>query len=104
KAIAAFKKVGRELGTLKDEAAEAEAPSGPQVVENTPALRYTLRGPEARGLADAALVAAGGVGVGVVAHFYRKVLTHELLGIQVFALFGLDAHGRVQRKDNGVAG
>ncbi|HET9504026.1 MAG TPA: glycine C-acetyltransferase [Hymenobacter sp.] len=36
KAIAAFKKVGRELGTLKDEAAEAEAPSGPQVVENTP--------------------------------------------------------------------
>ncbi len=36
KAIAAFKKVGRELGTLKDEAAEAEALSGPQVVENTP--------------------------------------------------------------------
>jgi glycine C-acetyltransferase len=36
KAIAAFKKVGRELGTLKDEAAEAAAPSGPQVVENTP--------------------------------------------------------------------
>jgi glycine C-acetyltransferase len=36
KAIAAFKKVGRELGTLKDEAAEAAAPTGPQVVENTP--------------------------------------------------------------------
>jgi glycine C-acetyltransferase len=36
KAIAAFKKVGRELGTLKDEAAEAAAPNGPQVVENTP--------------------------------------------------------------------
>jgi glycine C-acetyltransferase len=36
KAIAAFKKVGRELGTLKDKAAEAAAPSGPQVVENTP--------------------------------------------------------------------
>jgi glycine C-acetyltransferase len=36
KAIAAFKKVGRELGTLKDEAAVAAAPNGPQVVENTP--------------------------------------------------------------------
>ena len=36
KAIAAFKKVGRELGTLKDKAAEADAPKGPQVVENTP--------------------------------------------------------------------
>jgi glycine C-acetyltransferase len=36
KAIAAFRKVGRELGTLKDKAAEAEAPKGPQVVENTP--------------------------------------------------------------------
>jgi glycine C-acetyltransferase len=36
KAIAAFKKVGRELGTLKDKEAEAEAPTGPQVVENTP--------------------------------------------------------------------
>ena len=35
KAIAAFQKVGRELGTLKDRAA-AEAPTGPQVVENTP--------------------------------------------------------------------
>ena len=36
KAIAAFKKVGRELGTLKDKTAEADAPNGPQVVENTP--------------------------------------------------------------------
>jgi len=36
KAIAAFQKVGRELGTLKDCAAAAEAPAGPQVVENTP--------------------------------------------------------------------
>ena len=36
KAIAAFQKVGRELGTLKDRAAAAEAPTGPQVVENTP--------------------------------------------------------------------
>ena len=36
KAIAAFKKVGRELGTLKDKAAEAAAPTGPQVVVNTP--------------------------------------------------------------------
>jgi glycine C-acetyltransferase len=36
KAIAAFKKVGRELGTLKDKEAEADAPTGPQVVENTP--------------------------------------------------------------------
>ncbi|MGI4832632.1 MAG: glycine C-acetyltransferase [Janthinobacterium lividum] len=35
-AIAAFTKVGRDLGTLKDQAAAAEAPTGPQVVENTP--------------------------------------------------------------------
>ncbi|GAA4037401.1 glycine C-acetyltransferase [Hymenobacter glaciei] len=36
KAIAAFKKVGQELGTLKDKAAEADAPQGTQVVTNTP--------------------------------------------------------------------
>jgi glycine C-acetyltransferase len=36
KAIAAFTKVGRELGTLKDKAAEAQAPTGSQVVQNTP--------------------------------------------------------------------
>jgi len=36
KAIAAFKKVGRELGTLKDLGAAEAAPRGPQVVENTP--------------------------------------------------------------------
>ncbi|RZK22480.1 MAG: aminotransferase class I/II-fold pyridoxal phosphate-dependent enzyme, partial [Hymenobacter sp.] len=36
KALAAFQKVGRALGTLKDEAAAAAAPTGPQVVENTP--------------------------------------------------------------------
>jgi glycine C-acetyltransferase len=35
-AIAAFQKVGRELGTLKDLAAADAAPRGPQVVENTP--------------------------------------------------------------------
>jgi len=36
KAIAAFQKVGRELGTLKDLGAAAAAPQGPQVVQNTP--------------------------------------------------------------------
>jgi glycine C-acetyltransferase len=36
KAIAAFQKVGRELGTLKDLAAADAAPKGPQVVQNTP--------------------------------------------------------------------
>jgi glycine C-acetyltransferase len=36
KAIAAFQKVGRELGTLKDLAAADAAPTGPQVVQNTP--------------------------------------------------------------------
>jgi len=55
-------------------------------------------------LADAALVAAGGVGVGVVAHFYREVLAYELLGIEVFAFLGLDAYGRVERENDGVAG
>ena len=35
-ALAAFKEVGRELGTLKDRAAAAQAPAGPQAVINTP--------------------------------------------------------------------
>ena len=36
KAIAAFRKVGRELGTIKDVEAAAAAPQGPQVIQNTP--------------------------------------------------------------------
>ena len=41
----------------------------------------TLRSPKARGLAHAALVAAGGVGVAVVAYFYRQVLAYQLFRI-----------------------
>ena len=36
RALAAFQEVGRELGTLKDRAAAAQTPAGPQVVINTP--------------------------------------------------------------------
>ncbi|MGI4741792.1 MAG: glycine C-acetyltransferase [Janthinobacterium lividum] len=36
KAISAFQKVGHDLGTIKNLAAAATAPQGPQVVENTP--------------------------------------------------------------------